>query len=137
MSKPTPDTIAEREKTSPFTNPNPAYTFAEYQTNAVRTLNRDLGSFNMHLVDCALGITGESGEVAEAVKHYLARTHEMCAENGEQEFRNKIKRELGDILWYIASTCELMGWDLSEVALANNHKLYLRHGDAFSGHGLR
>jgi len=113
------------------------FTFTEYQRNAIKTLNPALDTFDKRLINCALGLTGESGEVAEVVKHYLTKTHEMCEENGEQKVRDKIKKELGDILWYIAAACHLLDVDMGEVAKANNEKLKNRHGDKFSGHGNR
>jgi len=113
------------------------FTFTEFQANAVRTLNPALDNFDAQLTNCALGLTGESGEVAEIVKHYLTKTHEMTYADGMERVREKIIKELGDIMWYIASTCHLFGVDMGDVARANNEKLAKRHGNSFSGHGNR
>ena len=126
-----------KENNSPYLKPKKDFTFNEYQSFAKKTMNPDLNTFEKHLINCALGLTGESGEVAEVVKHYLTRTHEMCEKDGEQKVREKLKKELGDILWYAASMCDLMDWDFGDVAMMNCHKLWMRHGDKFSGHGKR
>lgn len=65
-----------------------------------------------------LGFIGEVGEV-----------YSLLAKNirDETEFdRAKIKKELGDCLWFIATISADFGLELEEVAQANLDKLKLR-----------
>jgi NTP pyrophosphatase (non-canonical NTP hydrolase) len=66
-----------------------------------------------------LGLTGEAGEVAEKVKKAIRDNGgEMSSEKKED-----IKKELGDVLWYISQLARILGFTLEEVALANLDKL--------------
>lgn len=72
------------------------------------------------LVHCALGLAGEAGEVADLVKksHYVdGRLDEV-----------KLVEELGDVLWYLTSLVDQIGWTITGVAFANIVKLERRHG---------
>lgn len=40
-----------------------------------------------------------------------------------EEWRNLVKKEVGDILWGVAGICYVMGWSLEEVAKMNLEKL--------------
>ena len=72
----------------------------------------------------ALGLTGESGEVADMIKKHLGHGHELDG--------NKLLLELGDVLWYVAALANVNGWLLSEVAAANVQKLQKRYPNGFS-----
>lgn len=48
----------------------------DYQDKALRTLNEDL-TLNEKIVDCALGLAGEAGEVADDIKKWFAQGHEL------------------------------------------------------------
>ena len=48
------------------------------------------------------------------------------------EFRQWIKENLGDTLWYIAMICNFYGWDLQEVLKENIEKLAKRYPDGFT-----
>lgn len=79
----------------------------------------------------ALGLCGEAGEVAELIKK-MHRDDNGCLTFGRRE---KLKKELGDVLWYLAEISRQAGLNLSEVASANIEKLRTRqesgtiHGD--------
>ena len=67
----------------------------------------------------ALGLNGEAGEVAEAVKKVLR-------DNGgtvSDERKRALVRELGDTLWYLAMMADALGVTLSDVAAGNLEKL--------------
>lgn len=72
----------------------------------------------------ALGVAGEAGEVADLFKKHLGHGHPLDLE--------KLKLELGDVLWYVAGLAHLHGIDLSEVAAANIAKLEKRYPNGFS-----
>lgn len=94
--------------------------FDEYQENAKATAQYpNLGS---NLIYPTLGLAGESGEVAEKVKK-LIRDH-----NGvlDDEYRLKIAKEIGDVLWYAAMLSDELGFSFSEIARMNLEKLASR-----------
>lgn len=93
-------------------------TFDEYQSEALRTAG------NMGLALWALGIVGEAGEVADHVKKVLGHGHAMD--------RDKLVKELGDVLWYLAALSNHIGVPLNEVATANVDKLRERYPDGFN-----
>lgn len=67
----------------------------------------------------ALGLAGESGEVAEKIKK-LYRDY-----GGEitDDFRMNLRKELGDVLWYIANIACEAGLELEDIAIGNVDKL--------------
>lgn len=67
----------------------------------------------------ALGLAGEAGEVANKIKKAL-RDNNRIIDTG---MASDIGKELGDVLWYIAQMCEILGLDLNTVALKNLQKL--------------
>lgn len=71
----------------------------------------------------ALGIGGESGEVMEKCKKWLRdEDGKPMSENRKQE----LKKEIGDITWYISSLCTDLGFKFSEVLEENIKKLQSR-----------
>ncbi len=89
-------------------------TFKEYQKYAESTAvyPKDEG-----IKYTALGLCGESGEVAEKVKKFI-RDGKFDAE--------EIKKELGDVLWYVAMSAKELGSDIEEIASINVNKLLKR-----------
>lgn len=98
-------------------------TINEYQMAAMRTSSKKL-TLNEHLLNGALGLTGESGEVADIVKKCFMQGHEMDVEH--------IAKELGDICWYIAETATAIGYDLQTILQMNVDKLMKRYPEGFS-----
>jgi NTP pyrophosphatase (non-canonical NTP hydrolase) len=100
----------------------------DYQRQAAQTDQRPLtGSSSSGRADAAiviplLGIGGELGTLQAAYKKFLR--------DGEayQPFRDHIRDELGDILWYVADLATKFDLTLEEVADANLHKLQRRWG---------
>lgn len=72
----------------------------------------------------ALGLAGESGEVADLIKKHLGHGHSLD--------KGKLTKELGDVLWYIAVLSSEVGMSLEEVAEANLAKLRARYPEGFS-----
>ena len=73
-------------------------------------------------VEKVLGLAGEAGETADKVKKLLRD------KNGEisDEDRDEIVKELGDVIWYVASIARYLGVPFSEVARKNVEKLTSR-----------
>lgn len=69
-----------------------------------------------------LGLSGESGEVAEKIKKVLRDKQGRIDEND----REAIKKELGDVLWYLTQLASELKLTLEEVAVGNLVKLYDR-----------
>jgi len=68
-----------------------------------------------------IGLCGETGEVAEKVKKWLrddGGVSEMSAERKEL-----LKKELGDVMWYLAVLAKDLGLSLDEIARHNIEKL--------------
>jgi NTP pyrophosphatase (non-canonical NTP hydrolase) len=94
--------------------------FSEYQTKAQTTaLYPDVGS---NLYYPALGLGGEVGEVLNKVKKIM-RDHDGKITD---EYRDILRKELGDVLWYIATLAHELGLDLDDVAQLNLEKLTSR-----------
>ena len=74
------------------------------------------------IVYCALGLTGEAGEVSDKVKKMYRDN------NGELDRKTicELVLELGDVLWYIANFAHELGFSLDDVANINYNKLKRR-----------
>ena len=92
-------------------------TFDEYQKNASTTAIYPNRGNNIYYP--TLGLCGEAGEVAEKVKKI------MRDNNGQLDDDRKIalKKEIGDILWYVAALCSEINVNMSEIAQQNLDKL--------------
>jgi len=82
------------------------------------------------LLTAALGLTAESGEFTEVVKKILLQGKPY---NEENVFH--MKRELGDICWYLAQACMALDTTFDEVIEMNVEKLKARYpGGEFDIH---
>ena len=94
--------------------------FNTYQKKARLTAQYpNLGSNNIYPT---LGLVGEAGEVAEKVKKVIRDKNGLF----DEESIVGIKKELGDVLWYLSNLCTEFGFSFDEVALQNLEKLKLR-----------
>jgi len=101
------------------------YSFDEYQKFARSTAfyPPDAG-----VIYPTMGLASEAGEVAGKVKKYIR-------DGGEFPVAD-LKKELGDVLWYVAVLAAEFKINLSEVAEANVNKLMDRSArGALSGSG--
>ena len=82
------------------------------------------------LLTAALGLTAESGEFTEVVKKIILQGKPY---NEENVFH--MKRELGDICWYIAQACMALDTSFDEIIEMNVDKLKARYpGGEFDVH---
>lgn len=99
-------------------------TINEYQAAALRTAQTDKLTANELLLNSALGLCGESGEVADLVKKYRFQGHDLDIEH--------IAKELGDVAWYLAVGAYAIGLDLESILRMNKEKLEARYPNGFS-----
>ena len=84
------------------------------------------------LLTAALGLTAESGEFTEIVKKIILQGKPY---NEDNVFH--MKRELGDICWYIAQACMALDTTFDEIIEMNVEKLKARYpGGEFDVHKL-
>ena len=82
------------------------------------------------LLTAALGLTAESGEFTEVVKKIILQGKPY---NEDNVFH--MKRELGDICWYLAQACMALDTTFDEVIEMNVDKLKERYpGGEFDVH---
>ena len=82
------------------------------------------------LLTAALGLTAESGEFTEVVKKIILQGKPY---NEENVFH--MKRELGDMCWYIAQACMGLDTSFDEIMEMNVDKLKARYpGGEFDVH---
>ena len=103
--------------------------FSEYQLAARKTQLYTNHGENINYV--ALGLGGEAGELLNKTKKIMRDHNNVVTE----EMRADLKKELGDVLWYIAAFCDELKLELDDVAQYNIEKLSSRqkrdqlHGD--------
>ena len=94
----------------------------EYQRLAARTINENLNSYHQE-AHALHGMVGEIGEIHSLYqKQYQG--HGMDVKH--------VKKELGDLLWFIAEFCTANYWTLEDVAQLNIDKLKARFPEGFS-----
>ena len=94
----------------------------EYQILAARTINPALYDYEVEM-HALHGMVGEIGELNSLYQK---------AFQGHEFDEMHAKKELGDLLWFIAEYCTAMNWELDDVMKLNIHKLRERYPDGFS-----
>ncbi|MDX1765572.1 MAG: nucleoside triphosphate pyrophosphohydrolase family protein [Candidatus Saccharimonadales bacterium] len=98
-------------------------TFDEYQKAAMKTdsfnkTERDLMSDGF--VNKVLGVCGETGEFADKIKKLRRNKGHSQLDDTEVD---ELSRELGDVLWYLATLADYLGLSFDDVAEQNIAKL--------------
>lgn len=93
----------------------------EYQNLAARTINWNLAN-NEKAFHALYGMVGEVGEI-HSIYQKLFQGHELDFDH--------IKKEVGDLLWFIAELCTAYGWNLEDVMYMNIIKLKERYPEGF------
>ena len=75
------------------------------------------------LINGCLGLAGESGETLDMIKKWVFHEKELDKEH--------LKKEIGDVMWYVAMICESAGFDLDDVMQTNVDKLKSRYPEGF------
>lgn len=97
-------------------------TLNEYQEQALRTKNPEL-SEKEQIINCVMGLNGETGEITDVVKKWLYQGHPLD--------KKKLVYEMGDLMWYLGNLAKALGVDLDEVGEFNIEKLKLRYPQGF------
>ena len=93
----------------------------KYQKLASRTINKNLSEFEMEMHSLH-GMVGEIGEIHSIYQkdyqgHRMDETH--------------LKKEVGDLLWFIAEYCTSFGWNMEDIMQMNIDKLRARFPEGF------
>jgi NTP pyrophosphatase (non-canonical NTP hydrolase) len=91
--------------------------FSNYQEEVKKTAITKLTGI-AEISYSVLGICGEAGEVSEKVKKIIRDKEGIISE----EDRVLLKKEIGDVLWYLAKLSGDLGWDFQDVAQTNIDK---------------
>ena len=73
------------------------------------------------LLTAGIGLSGEVGEFNEIIKKIMFQ-----AKTFDSATHEHMKKELGDIMWYVTQACLALKVDLSDVIIANKEKLTKR-----------
>lgn len=101
----------------------------EYQEKSMRTKSptpgdRSFSPAEQQMLNAALGLSGEAGELVDYLKKGFFHGHEIDPV--------KIADETGDLLWYIAYLLDAVGLKLEDVMAQNVAKLERRYPGGFS-----
>jgi len=97
--------------------------FAERMQELSKLLNGNFARFD----NAVTGLAGETGEVADVWKKIKFMGLEY-----NDETRDKLVKELGDVCWYLMSAATALGVPLEEIINQNIEKLKSRHPHGFS-----
>lgn len=108
----------------------------EYQNLAMRTTNDGNANYRLRqaqvdnieydvgaIFNACLGLSGEVGEFNDMIKKWVFHEKELDTKH--------LKKECGDVLWYIAMICHAFKWDLDEIMQMNIDKLKARYPEGF------
>ena len=73
------------------------------------------------LLTAGIGLSGEVGEFNEIIKKIMFQEKAF-----DEHAHEHMKRELGDILWYVAQACLALKVDLADIINGNKEKLSKR-----------
>lgn len=93
--------------------------FNDYQIESQKTA---IYPEHLKIIYPALGLAGETGEVCDKIKK-IYRDHGGEFTEGKIE---EIKKELGDVLWYIQAIAQDLGLSFNDIAESNLEKLHSR-----------
>ena len=91
----------------------------EDKPECFKPIVKDLGG----VFNGCLGLAGEAGETLDMVKKWIFHEKELDVEH--------LKKELGDVMWYMAMICYSFGFDLDEILQMNVDKLRARYPEGF------
>ena len=75
------------------------------------------------ILNASLGLSGEVGELNDMIKKWIF--HEKPID------KMHLKKEIGDVCWYIAMMCEAWGFNLEQIMQLNINKLKEQYPEGF------
>lgn len=70
-----------------------------------------------------LGLAEESGEVCGKIAKHLRANGRINWDAPDTDLASKVRKELGDVAWFVAELCTIYGWDLEDILAENIRKL--------------
>ena len=108
----------------------------EYQKKAMSTCMPSCENFSYMMLNLVSEVGEFAGKVAKMIRKGEAvidtmdeNAHSDLYVNNNCEWdvvKDELKKEAGDILWQLSGLCEVMGWNLEDVAQMNLDKLASR-----------
>jgi len=107
-------------------NPNEYQKLCSRTSSLKNDIDKDgIGYRNKgRVIMACLGLSGETGETIDYLKKVIFHNHAYD--------KDKLKREIGDILWYVAEMCSAFDFSLEEIMELNISKLKARYPEGFS-----
>lgn len=109
----------EYQKLASRTNDGLATKRLQHKLKEYEDWMTDLGG----VLNACLGLSGEVGELNDMIKKWVFHEKELD--------ETHLKKELGDVMWYVAMMCQSMGWELDDVLQMNIDKLIARYPEGF------
>lgn len=94
--------------------------YSQFVTERFKSMPTD----TLTRLHAAVGISGESGELLDAIKKAWAYNKPLDTGN--------VHEELGDILFYVQAMCNQFGWTFQDIINANVRKLIKRYPTGYS-----
>ena len=115
--------IIDSDKYIEFVKETTSAPSLDYPTLSARLSELEAEGANVtQLLTAALGLTAEAGEFTEVVKKIFLQGKPYTEENVFH-----MKRELGDICWYLAQACMALDVNFREIMEMNYEKLSARY----------
>ena len=97
----------------------------EYQELAMKTASTvdEMRVPPKDLLNGIMGVMGEAGEVDDHIKKYMFQGHDLDVD--------KLKKELGDICWYVAMFARGLNMSLEDIMIMNIEKLKIRYPEGY------
>ena len=106
---------------------------SNYRENMIQRLcdiEKTYGLNPSLLMTAAIGLSSESGEFIEIIKKAVFQGKPL-----DKDVQFHLKRELGDIMWYVANACRALDLTLDDIISENVDKLKSRYpGGEFNVH---
>lgn len=123
-------TLDDYQKSALITS-NTARRLRDQIMNAVLGLGGEAGEVIDILEQASIGIGKKSAVVLDDTKKYFFHSWDAKYHENPGAFeiiREKVAKELGDLLWYVAVLSHLFNYTLGDIAKINREKLIERHG---------